>query len=215
MAVGISSLPIELRVLILRQLWNIGDLSAAIESGPSLAEAFTNSGDTTVAKVLQNEIDSRLWPLAIIIWHIRTSRRKYVIFDGGDMWKVLQDCHNTYDTSSAWEVLCCVGLSEANEHFHNLNQAVQYFTTDFLSRAGRYLSVGTCGELPIPTASEIYRVERSFYYLELFCLLWGSGKRMSADWHLEVSRGLAIELDPWMNEQIACVRVCFKYQRNK
>ncbi|KAJ5096986.1 hypothetical protein N7456_007707 [Penicillium angulare] len=198
MAIGISSLPIELRTLILQHLWDIGDLDSAIKSHRSLAEAFTGSPGTTVANVLQNEIDSRLWPLAIFIWQIRTSKRKCFILDGLDMWTVLQDCHTTYNTISAWEDLCHVGLSEAQEYFHSLHKAVQHFTTDFLSQAG-----GSYGQLLIPTTSEIYRVQRSFYYLELFCLLWGNGQKVRTDWDLQISQGLAIELHPWINEQIA------------
>lgn len=68
MAVGILTLFIELRTLILRQLWDVGDLTAAIASHESLAEAFaTCSTVPLVAEVLRNEIDSRLWPLAITI----------------------------------------------------------------------------------------------------------------------------------------------------
>lgn len=198
MTVGISTLPIELRIHILHQLWDISDLSAAIASDESLAEAFANcSSSTLVANILRNEIDSRLWPLAIIIWQIRTSRKQYVIVDGRDAWNVLQDCH-AYDTNSAWEELCRVDLSEAREHFHDLHQTVQHFTTDFLSQAVRYLSIGDGGELPTPTASEVYRVQRSFYYFELCCLIWGNGERVRADWDMNISWGLAIELSPWM-----------------
>lgn len=205
MTVGIYTLPLELRILILRQLWDMGDLTAAIASHESLAEAFANCSTTTlVAEVLQNEIDSRLWPLAITIWQVRTLRKQYVIRDGQDAWKVLQDCH-AYDPDSAWEVLCSVGLDEAQEYFHDLHQTIHHFSTDLLSQATKCLSAGHPRELHIPTSSEAYRVQRSFYYYELFCLIWGNGKRVPADWDLNVSWGLTMEFSPWMSEQVATV----------
>jgi hypothetical protein len=205
MAVGIFTLPIELRILILHQLWDVGDLTAAVASHESLSEAFANCSTLNlVAEVLRNEIDSRLWPLAITIWQIRTSRKQYAILDGRDAMEVLQDCH-AHTTDSAWEELCCVGLDEAREYFHDVHQAIQHLTFDFLSQATRCLSAGSSGELHIPTSSEIYRVQRSLYYYELFCLIWGNGQKVPADWDSKISWGLYVEFSPWMSEQIASV----------
>lgn len=98
-----------------------------------------------------------------------------------------------------------MGLDEAREYFHNVHQTIQHFTSDFLSQATKCLWAGNSGELHIPTSSEIYRVQRSLYYYELFCLIWGNGNNVPADWDLNVSWGLSVEFSPCMSEQVASV----------
>ncbi|KAJ5126018.1 hypothetical protein N7448_005327 [Penicillium atrosanguineum] len=201
----ILALPVELRISILRELSDIGDLSAAVSSHRLLAEALRECPGI-VGHVLGNEIDPRLWPIAVTIWQKQTRRNDLEVFDEDDSWAVLDECQRTAP-EEAWEYLTTVDLAEAHKYFHQLNRAIDKFTTDFLSTALDSLAIE--GRLdhspPLPSPTEIYRVQRAFYFFEFFCCLWGDGLFITNDYDRQWSRPLYVGFHPWINEQLASV----------
>ncbi|KAJ5632429.1 hypothetical protein N7490_008768 [Penicillium lividum] len=172
----ILALPIELRISILQELSDIEDLSAAVSSHRLLAEALRES-PSIVGHVLGNQIDPRLWPVAVTIWQMRTLRKDTKVHNEDDSWSVLDGCQRTAP-EQAWEFLITVDLSEAREYFHQLHRAIDKFTTDFISTALESLTVkGVLGHSPpAPSPTEVYRVQRAFYFFEFFCCLWGDAR---------------------------------------
>jgi hypothetical protein len=200
----ILGLPIELRISILQELSDIGDLFSAVSSHRLLAEALHES-PTIVGHVLGNEIDARLWPVAMTIWQMRTRRNDTKVYDERDASSILEECQST-TPQEAWKYLNTVDLAEAHKYFHQLHCAINKFTTDFISMALGFLAVD--GVLqhspPVPSPTEVYRVQRAFYFFELFCCLWDDGPYIS-DWDRQWSMPLSVGFDPWINEQLASV----------
>ncbi|KAJ6096098.1 hypothetical protein N7486_006844 [Penicillium sp. IBT 16267x] len=185
----ILALPIELRISILQELSDIGDLSAAVSSHRLLAEALRES-PTIVGHVLGNEIDPRLWPVAV---------KRYG--KCGHIGKALSTT-----PQEAWEYLSTVDLTEAHKYSHQLHRAIANFTTDFISMALEFLAIEGVLEYspPVPSPTEVYRVQRSFYFFEFFCSLWDDGPYL-VDWDHQWSMPLYVGFDPWINEQLASV----------
>ncbi|KAJ5216347.1 uncharacterized protein N7498_002754 [Penicillium cinerascens] len=142
--VNITTLPIELRISILQKLSNISDLSATVSSLQSLAEGLRES-PTIVGHVLANEIDPKLWPLAVKIWQMRTHRKTNKVHNEKDSWLVLQETQNT-TSEDAWEDMSSVDLTEAHK-LHQLHCAIDKFTIDFTSTALDLLAVEAFDEL--------------------------------------------------------------------
>ncbi|GIJ83184.1 hypothetical protein Asppvi_001703 [Aspergillus pseudoviridinutans] len=197
-------LPIELRVSILQELSDIGDLSAALSSHRLLAEALRES-PTIVGHVLGNEIDPRLWPVAVMIWQMRTHRKDTKVHDEQDALSILEECQNT-TPQEAWKYLNTVDLAEAHKYSHQLQRAIDKFTTDFISMALDFLTIeGVLDHSsPAPSPTEAYRVQRAFYFFEFFCCLWDGGPYI-VDWDRQWSLPLYVGFDPWINEQLASV----------
>ncbi|KAJ5778169.1 hypothetical protein N7520_001415 [Penicillium odoratum] len=164
----ILALPIELRIFILQELSDIEDIFAAVSSHRLLAEALRES-PSIVGHVLGNEIDPRLWPVAVTIWKMRTLRKDSKVYDEDDSWSVLDECQRTAP-KQAWEFLITVD----REYFHQLHRAIDKFTTNFISTALEFLTVrGVLDHSPpAPSPTEVYRVQRAFYFFEFFCCLW-------------------------------------------
>ena len=200
---GIGSIPLDLRVAILKELADIGDLSAATATNTSFAEAARGS-PTIVGHVLANEIHHSLWPLAVAIWQIRTCRRTLQVCNGQDAWLALRDCLLARP-EDAWEHLCKVKLPEARKFFHRLHQAIDIFTTEYISQALVCLASRDSLHQPVYTASanEILCVQRAFYLFEILCCIF-DGNHYSC-WDFTWSQPLNLEFDPWVNEQIASV----------
>lgn len=200
---SISTLPVEIRISILRELSDIGDLSRAVSSHESLAEALRVS-PTVVGHVLRNEIDPRLWPLAVTIWQIQTSRKKIEVYTEKDASVILEECQST-TPQYAWEHLSRVDLDEAQK-FHQLHRAIDNFTTGFIPQALDSLAMGGVLEHSpsSPSPNEIYRVQRTFYYFEFLCHIFGDGPYAVA-WDEQWALPLYVGFDPWMNEQLASV----------
>ncbi|GIK05256.1 hypothetical protein Aspvir_009360 [Aspergillus viridinutans] len=200
----ILALPIELRISILQELSDIRDLSAAVSSHRLLAEALRES-PTIVGRVLGNEIDPRLLPVAVTIWQMRTLRKNTKVHDEEASWSVLDECQRT-SPQEAWEYLTTVDLAEAHKYFHQLHRAIDYFTTDFISTALDFLAIeGVLDHSPpAPSPTVVYRVQRAFYFFEFFCCLWDDGPYI-VDYDRHWSMPLYIGFHPWINEQLASV----------
>jgi len=199
-----TALPLELRISILRNVSDIADLSAAVSSHPLLAEALRAS-PTIVADVLANEIDSRLWPIAVTIWQIRTKRKVILVYNERDAMSVVDECQY-FTPQDAWKCMTTVNLDEAYKYFHQLHRAIDEFTTNYLSTALDFLAVeGMLEHSPLlPSPTEVYRVQRTFYFFEFFCWLWDKDP-YDASWDHKWSLPLYCGFDPWVNEQLASI----------
>ena len=91
-------------------------------------------------------------------------------------------------------------LTEAHK-FHILHHAIDKLTTDFMSTALDLLAVeGTLEHSPLALSlTEIHRVQRSFYLLEILCCIWREGPLITS-WGYTWSMPLYIEFPPWVND---------------
>lgn len=200
----ISSIPIELRVAILRELTDIQDLLSAILSLRSLYEAF-REGQTVAGHVLQKQIDTRLLPHALAILDLESAHKNFK--DAKDISHFLDKCRSTSPLQAS-EQLSRVTLAEAL-HVMELHHVIQYFAADFATRALALLLEEGIFQTSPPSLSsnEVYRIERSFYCFELYRCLFGVPPIKSRlAFSAEEQRDLFFERHaPWEKEQLACV----------
>ncbi|KAJ5554104.1 zinc finger domain protein [Penicillium frequentans] len=195
---GILKTPVEIRSAILRQLPRVEDIFSAIQSNRSLYEAL-GEDKTTVSHVLHKQIDAKLLPYAAaFLEHDKTLRitrhQKDVILEN----------YFSLTSSQASEKLGQISLREAR-HVMDLHNTVQRLATKYSAQALALIQNEELFKTSMLsfTPSEIYRIERSFYTLELYCSLFGQSRsRLSRDDQIDL---FFKRFAPWENEQLACV----------
>ncbi|KAJ5929175.1 hypothetical protein N7454_007023 [Penicillium verhagenii] len=194
------NLPVELRSAILRQLPRVEDVWSAIQSNKSLYEALLE--DTTIVSyVFHKQVDAKLLQYAATF--LELDKTPQIKRSHKDISTTLKKCFSLTQ-SQASEELALISLREAL-HLMNLHRTIQKFATKYSTQALALLQDDELlkGSVLSFTPSEIHRIERSFYTVELYCSLFGQSRpRLSLADQIDL---FFKRFTPWENEQLSCV----------
>ena len=212
-------LPPEVNQGILSLLPNVASVNSAVLTCTSLYQAFRNSEWIILTKVLKQLIhpdtafEAFLASRASILdrefkassdpWNTEKAREVLRLYDG----------ERSSSLIFQWTLRDALALSKLHEH-------ACFFAGDFASSAlsidlkGASLS----GDEMRPSASEMHRIQRTFYRFEIYCNLFRVRERrgcygprillkpeqriIPTDQQMMFFR----RFPPWENEQLACVR---------
>lgn len=197
---GILKTPVELRSAILRQLPRVEDIFSAIQSNKSLYEALREDS-TTVSYVFHKQIDAKLLPYAAAFLELDKTPRNTPHHK--DFSLILEKCFSL-TPSQVSEQLAQITLREAL-HVMDLHKTIQRLATKYSAQALALLQDEELlkSSMLSFTPSEIYRIERSFFTLEIYCSLFGQSRsRLSLNDQIDL---FFERFAPWENEQLACV----------
>lgn len=209
----LEQLPAELQQMILSALPDFESLQAAILCSSTIHAAFTSAEATVTSRILSNQVDSDVMPeafAALRSLHLsepgqpRTSEFYYQFAA-----KHLQQRCQPSALSGLHDALRIVVL-------HN---CIRTWAAKFADATLKTMREETMYERVEPdpydsiqidaTDSEMERIERAFYRLEIYCSLFSGGLLRRAV-HLDlffadVRRVFCSNFAPWENEQMACV----------
>ena len=206
---SLVSLPFDLIHAVLCFVPDVPSLRAVISTCTTLHRAFQNAERLVTERVLSNQMGSGLLREAFVV--LESSRLK-------DSWsrKAVEDflqrqkliiTDQTTLPRRPWTLSRGIYVDRLYQH-------VRYFAADFASSALRAMfplsrSANNGSTLtPQPSASEIHRMERTFFLFELYCNLFRkyttvSEKRFTPKEQMEL---FLEQFPPWEVEQLVCVR---------
>lgn len=208
-ASSLVSLPFELIQAVLCFVPDVPSLRAVILTCTTLHRAFQNVERLVTERVLSNEIGSDLL------------REAHMVFESSRL-------KNSWSKKAVEAFLRRQKLIITNEttllprpwtlsggiYMDRIYQHVRYFAADFASSALSEMfplsSSANNGPTltPQPSASEIHRMKRTFFFFELYCNLFRKcptvgEKRFTPKEQMEL---FLEQFPPWEVEQLVCVR---------
>lgn len=195
---GISNIPGELQIAILRELPTVEDVFSAIQSHRSLNKAFREDHSILVY-VLCKQIDARLLPYVAVFLELDGAPR--VKLHRNEVFQILEKCFST-TPQQATKQLSQLALRGAL-HAMILHKTIKKLATRYASQALALLYAEELLKTPGLSfhPSETYRIERTFYVFELYCSLFGHFQ-----WSCKDQLDLFFKrFAPWENEQLACI----------
>lgn len=207
-ASSLVSLPFELIQAVLCFVPDVLSLRAVISTCTTLHRAFQNVERLVTERVLSNEMGSDLLREAYMVLEssrLKNSWSKKAVEAFLRRQKLIITDETTLPLRT-WTLSGGIYVDRIYQH-------VRYFAADFASSALSEmfpLSSANNGPTltPQPSASEIYRMERTFFLFELYCNLFRkyptvSEKRFTPKEQMEL---FLEQFPPWEVEQLVCVR---------
>lgn len=201
---SLVSLPFELIQAILCFVPDVPSLRAVISTCTTLHRAFQNVERLVTERVLSNEMGSELMREASMMLEssrLKNSWSKKAVEDFLRRQKLIIT-DETANLLRPWTLSGGIYVDRIYQH-------VRYFAADFASSAlSAMFPLRRSALTPQPSATEIYRMKRAFFRLELYCNLFrkyttASEKRFTPQEQMEL---FLKQLPPWEVEQLVCVR---------
>lgn len=208
-ASSLVSLPFELIQAVLCFVPDVPSLRAVISTCTILHRTFQNVERLVTERVISNEMGSELMREAYMV--LEFSRLK-------NSWskKAVEDFLRRQKLTITDEttILLRPWTLSGGIYVDRIYQHVRYFAADFASSALSEMfplrSSANNGPTltPQPSASEIHRMERTFFLFELYCTLFRkyptvSEKRFTPKEQMEL---FLKQFPPWEVEQLVCGR---------
>lgn len=208
-ASSLVSLPIELIQAVFCLIPDVPSLRAVISTCTTLHGAFQNVERLVTERVLSNEIGSEMLREAYVVLEssrLKNSWSKKTVEDFLQRQKLIITDETTL-LLRPWTLSVGIYVDKIYQHVH-------YFAADFASSALSEMfplsSTANNGLTltPQPSASEIHRMERTFFRFELYCNLFRkyptvSEKRFTPKEQMKL---FLEQFPPWEVEQLVCVR---------
>lgn len=197
-SVSLLSLPVEILRVLFSHLSEAISLQALILTCSSFYHIFKNAESKISTEVLLNELDEALfYEVSAVIAsapHEAWSKERTRDF--------LRELQRDKPISRRWSLSDILTVSK-------LHQRVQFFAVDFSlsARAANPIggSVFDVDSSPL-SSSELRRIERTFYYFELYCNLFREGKQNDGRFDETEQREVFFsKFSPWQNEQLSCI----------
>ncbi|KAI9747496.1 MAG: hypothetical protein M1815_004148, partial [Lichina confinis] len=159
----IESLPLELRQMILASLDSYDSVRTAIASSPFFYRAFLRAEHSILSEILRREIDSEIFPDAIIALQVSK-------IDLRDTEEILEMLASWYSHRAVPIPRCTLADTTCSK----LHAAVVFFADAFVSSTlCKHPVTGDPETSPRPpTATEWTRIQRAFYRFELYSVLF-------------------------------------------
>lgn len=208
-APSLVSIPFDMIQAVLCFLPDVSSLRAVISTCTTLHRAFRNVERLVTERVLSNQMGSELLREAYMVLEssgLKKSWSKKAVEDFLQRQKLII----IDQTTQLRRPLTFSG----GIYVDRIYQHVHYFAADFASSAlSKMIPLSSSANngptlTPQPSASEIHRMERTFFRFEIYCNLFRkyktlSEKRFTPKEQMEL---FLKQFPPWEVEQLVCVR---------
>ena len=201
---SLEGLALELQQQILQRLTDLPSLDALVHASPLYHRAYLNQRQSTLAKVVSQDIGPDTLFEAHAVAMALTINNK----DGSEIRRFLEDYQSTRTESASISIerfpLMRIAI------LSRLQYAVRFASTDFcqatLSR--HPLSSEKEADTQPLSTNESRRISRAFYRFEIFCRIFSqAGFRVKPKLDcMDMCHLFLNQFPPWEVEEIACIR---------